>query len=515
MKKSFLILLLLSFCQLMQAAESKACNTSNENYCGSRTFFRPRSVIEDVSIFFSLNNYNNYRNYYGFHVNEADSERINISKGTFYEKSVSPRGNDDCNKNVGTYFLPENKPAISIIQNGANADVNSLWLNVEAPTGSTYSSVLSLNPERQIFGGYFSYFQEFECLKGSWLEVDFAVYEARHKLHAKEVRINNDVTGIVPGAATALQYLQGGTNQLQYGKFLCDRNNVNFDDIQVKFGHNWFNCNQSAHLGLYGQLLVPIAPKPTAKYLFEPLVGRAHWGLGAGLNGAYKFYETENHACVLMADASYQYLFKSNELRTFDLTPNGQWSRYLLATKPATTIDTFPLLNATTESVSVTPRGVVNFWAGLHFQKCDWHFEAGYNLWWRQAEKISLNNRGCGSTKGCTVSNVNGNVINGNIGIFALDNICTPLTASTATISDPTSAIVTDSTFIPVNISELNLASAAHPRTLTNKVYGSLAYDIRVYDRPLNMGITGSYEFSKDRNAFNQWGILLTFDVQC
>ena len=66
-------------------------------------------------------------------------------------------------------------------------------------------------------------------LKGSWLEVDVAIYEARHKLHAKEV-VANGVKGTIPGAATALQYLQGGTRTLDYGKFLCDRDNVNFDD---------------------------------------------------------------------------------------------------------------------------------------------------------------------------------------------------------------------------------------------------------------------------------------------
>ena len=216
-----------------------------------------------------------------------------------------------------------------------------------------------------------------------------------------------------------------------------------------------------------------------------------------------------------MADVLYQYLFKSNELRTFDLTANGEWSRYLLATKSTGPLSPFPLINATVQNAQVTPRGVLNFWAALHFQRCNSHFEVGYNLWWRQAEKVRLNNKACGSN-GCIIQNGpnSANIAAGNVGIIDLDNVCTPVTSSTATISDTTSELVADSTFTPVTLADLNLASAAHPRVLTNKFYGSFAYDVRIYDRPLNIGLTGSYEVSKDRNAFNQWGALLTFDAQ-
>lgn len=509
MIKRISVLLLVSlFSAQAFAAGSGSCGKTCTTDELSRTFFKPRALIEDVTFFLALNNYNQYRKYYGPFDNNHDDQRIYVAKGVVYQKTRD----NECK--LAEYFLPNNKKSITIAETGP-ADVDSLWLTVMAPTGSSYSSTLSLNPERTMIGGYLSYRQEFECFEGTWFEANFAAYSVTHNLRAKEVLTGDKVLGTLPGAATALQYLGG--DQLNYGKISpCKIENCGMDDIELKLGYNYFNCAGTGHLGGYVQTLIPVSEKPNARYLFEPLVGRFHWGLGAGLNCASKFIEKENTALVWMADVSWEYLFKSKEKRSFDLTKNGDWSRFMRGVVQNTSV-TFPLINSLTQVVNVTPGNVVNFWTALHYQKCKWHLEAGYNLWYRQAEKIKAINAACGGVVPCG----NNNLINtpnaapvGTFGILDINNVCVPVTASNATISTQRVDVAPDATFVPIQFSDLNLSSAAHPKVLTNKFYGSLAYDFMVYDRPLNVGITASYEFTDKKDALEQWGICGNFGVE-
>lgn len=507
MKKKISFLLLLSIFNVhLFADDSSSCEVSSCSVDqGSKTFFRPRALIEDVTYFLALNNYNQYRKHYGPFNNYPDDQKINIGKGVVYQKTR------DCQQRVAEYFLPNNKQAITIKENGP-ADVDSLWLTVITPKGSAYSSVLTMNPERKLIGGYLTYHQDFECYAGSWFEANFAAYSVKHNLHAVE-KNQNSARGTIAGATTALQYLGG--DQLNYGKISsCNLENSGMDDIELKLGYNYYNCAGTGHLGFYAQTLLPIAEKPNARYLFEPLIGRAHWGLGGGVNLASKLLERENTSLVWMGDLSWYYLFKSKEKRSFDLTANGDWSRFLRGvTNPTAT--TFPLINSLTQFVDVTPRNVVNFWTALHYQRCKWHLEAGYNLWFRQAEKISLNSTGCNNSS-CNISLVNTSNAApfGTFGIVDLNNVCTPITASNANISQPRTAVVADAIFTPITLANFNLASAAHPRVLTNKFYGSVAYDCTVHGRPLNVGVTASYEFTNHKNALEQWGVCGNFGVE-
>ncbi|MDR3647214.1 MAG: hypothetical protein P4L22_06750 [Candidatus Babeliales bacterium] len=503
MRKKISLLLLLSIFNVQIFAANSTCGLGFGTNEGSKTFFKPRAMIEDVAFFLALNNYNQYRKHYGPFTNNADDQRINIGKGIVFQKTRK------CQQRAAEYFLPNNKQVITIAETGP-ADVDSLWLTVMAPVGESYSSTLTLNPERSMIGGYLTYHQDFERFAGTWFEANFAAYSVKHNLNPVEKLTDGGVKGTVPGAATALQYLGG--NQLNYGKISsCNLENSGMDDIELKFGYNYYNCAGTGHLGLYVQTLIPIAEKPNARFLFEPLIGRAHWGLGAGTNLASKFIERENTSLVWMGDVSWYYLFKSKEKRSFDLN-NGNWSRFMRGV--TTTDTTFPLINSLTQTVDVTPRNVVNFWTALHFQRCNWHLEAGYNLWYRQCEKISLNANGCSAPCAVNLVNTANAAPFGTFGILNLNNVCIPITASNATINQPRTSVVSNATFVPIQLTDINLSSAAHPRVLTNKFYGSVAYDFTIHQRPLNVGLSASYEFTNNKNALEEWAVWGNFGVE-
>lgn len=497
MRKQFLKLILLLVFSNAALGSSVGCGDC-ATVCkeGSKSFLMPRAVIEDVSLYLGLNNYQLYRKHYGLHNGSPDDQRIHVVRGLFYQHSLK-------GDKIGSYFLPNDKNTINIKENVAGSDVNSLWLDVITPIGDTYSSTLTLCPSRMIWGGYFSYHQDFDC--GSWLEFDFAVYEAKHHLNPRQVLTGEKVLGNIPGAATALQYLS--SNALDYGRITSYKSErIGFDDILAKFGYDHFFECIDGHLGGYLTTILPISSRPIGKQMFEAVVGRSHWGLGAGINTAYKIYETSNRALMWMADFRYEYLFKNHQIRSFDLTKNGNWSRYMRGATEAEPAQTFPLIDVLTQDVAVTPRGTINFWTALHLQHCKWHAEVGYNLWFKQAEKICYTPTKCGAN--CFYGSAyQGNVtLANNVGVFDIANACNPTTASAARINSTTESAISDPTFTPITVSDINLSSGGTPSVLTNKFYLAGAYDFTFWHRPFNIGLSASYEFGSTKGAINQWG---------
>lgn len=402
----------------------------------SKTFFRPRSIIEDVSFFLGLNQYNYYRKYFEPNFCDTKDQRSHIAVGAFFIKS---------RPNFGKYFF----------SGGINANEEIL--------ASANESIISVRPERKVAGTYFDYHHDF-C-DGLWFDIKFAVYQAKHNLHAKERIINS----VAFNDCTPLSLLSG--NELKFGK-LYSRNlkKVGIDDIEIKFGYYPSNFNENGYIGLYASAILPSARKPRADFLFEPLVGRGHWGAGIGLNLAHNICRSENSSFTILTDFSYQYLFKRSELRSLDFK-QGQLTRFIIIHSQDNLAQSVPAINLTTLNLKVVPRGIINFWLAPHFQYCNWHAEVGYNLWWRQSEKICF-------TKKCHINNCD------NLGFFDENN-----------------------TFIPLTLDNLDLSSAKHPRTLTNKIYLALSSDIGICCNPINIGLAGSYEFSKKINSMEQWAI--------
>ncbi len=99
--KKFLKFLLSFFCLLILNqsdflfSDCKVC-ASSDCSTNTQTFFRPRSIIEDVSFFLGLNQYNYYRQYFQPDASECKDEKIHIAVGAFFEQS---------RKNIGGYFF--------------------------------------------------------------------------------------------------------------------------------------------------------------------------------------------------------------------------------------------------------------------------------------------------------------------------------------------------------------------------------------------------------------------------
>jgi hypothetical protein len=447
-------------------------------YSVSHTFFAPRQVTTDPTFELALTDY------YIYHA--RDEKKFQLSIKPFYQQSTHE-------ENVAEFFLPHNKCCAEVREDGAG-DINPLWFNVISAPGTLYNSVVCFAPQRTTYGGVITFYADLcSLVDGLWLLGNTALMGATHRMRVHEYnRIGN---GTIPGFAT----LCDGFNNPTWcaGKIKCcgGKTKGGLDDIQIKIG---YDCNRSTagHSALYGVCTIPTGTNQTSNYLFEPLIGSKNGTLGLGLNADYMMYEGENSSWTILGDFKYRYAFGAHERRSFDLSNNGDWSRYLLVIMQDQPSNPLPGINYMTLPSEVTPRSTIDLWLALHHQYCNWDIEIGYDLWWRQKEKVALR---------CCDNPLSSNTI----GIFDMSGICgtNPTTASTATIAQSFGAVVSDPTFVPLTVNQLNLLSAAHPTVLTNKIYAAVARQFTCTSITGLFGLGGSYEFAQHNSAFNQWAL--------
>jgi hypothetical protein len=206
----------------------------------------------------------------------------------------------------------------------------------------------------------------------------------------------------------------------------------------------------------------------------------------------------------LQAEAKWRYGFSGTERRSFDLTENGQWSRYMLLAKQSNLYTVFPAINTLTFKTSVTPRNSLDLYCAAHYTKDAWHVELGYDFWYRSPERVHFKNN---------------NIVLSTFGIADLLGISllNPHTASTATISQSIAAgsnqMTSDATFVPLTASDINCNSGAAPRSLSNTIYASLGYDLTCYEYPMELGINISYEKGTNTNKADTVSGWLSFDI--
>lgn len=448
----------------------------------SRTIFIPRPITFDSTYELALSNYDIY------HHRQCLDDRafVNFYATPFFQK------NRKSNK-LARYFLPNNSNCLNIQENVSNGNIGSLNLELISAAGTNFSSLVSIRPERRVFGSHFNiHFNLSPLLCGLWAGIAFAAIKAEHDLHLRETNIQG--LGTLPGIQTATQALNNPA--WCAGKLSpCRLSRKGIDDVQFKLGYDFYWCDDQNHIGLYALASAPTGKRPKSLYLFEPLVGSKHTSVGGGLNADFTiFNHCDSSNLNFMFDAKYRYVLKGRERRSFDLCPNGDWSRYLQVVTQANPLFSTPGINSLTFPVNVTPRSTFEFWSALHYQLCSFNVEVGYNLWWRDCEKVCLK---------CPVTC--------NLGVLDIPGICSVVPATSSTFRINQSIVgntgVSDAVFTPITRNNINLISGSHPRTFTNKVYGAFAYNKDFCCTALLLGLGASYEFAHRCSALENWAV--------
>lgn len=445
--------------------------------CTSHVYV-PRSASTDLVWIDSLNLYNRFKNPKKYYFNST----------TIYQQS---RKSSD----LGASFLLGDSNALTAQEGGGANTVNSLELELANPA-TPFNSTLSIRPERKQFtyiGNVFYDFGDYWC--GAWGDFTWGITNAHHRLNCEEV---GNLSTICPGIETISDALS--QDDLTHAKFYCDRckdgkRRTGFEDVQLRLGLDYTWCGDN-HFSPYLIGTIPAGRRATDEYIFEPLVGSKNGSFGVGFIADYNIDWCgcdDDTNLVLLTDINYRFVFKHDECRTFDLLPNGAFSRYILVVDQANPGLPFQAANITTSRVSISPRSTLQWWLGLNYEYCNWDFEVGYNLFWRQKERFKGDSIPLPTTVG--IYNLNG------CGVSSV-------TASNATM---TNSGTPDALFVGIPTSAINIDSGLAGRVLSNKVYGALSWTGCTCDCFEWMaGFGASYEFvsKHDRcNALQNWAV--------
>ena len=217
-------------------------------------------------------------------------------------------------------------------------------------------------------------------------------------------------TEVVPPAQSFKQAISGTvpygqvTEPLQFGKIGCPSSIHKFSEPYVICGWNFVNRTRGT-AGLQIRFGIPTGNRPTAEFLFEPIVGNGHhWEFGAGFSGHGTIWEVDsNHHFDLYAEIVITHLFSDQQLRSFDFNSTELdcpfdndlfGSRYILIKEfEANGLyagKTIPAINRTTLCCDVSTRIQFDAVAMFAYIYKNYTINFGYEGWVRSKDSITL-----------------------------------------------------------------------------------------------------------------------------
>lgn len=462
----------------------------------SQTMFVPRCIVTDAVYDHGLNNYR-----FSAYTEERFLQHSKKSSMFSIQPTYVSSGKSE---DLARYFLLNNKITIRFKENpDSTSDIASEHFGLigaqvtsnqsSNPSRGPFDSTLSIRPKRSLYGVILGVHGNLDhILNGVFVEARVPILHVRHELNMEESNKNALSTNSPSTIINALNQ-----SDWIYGRFDAQRMvKEGVDDLLFRFGYNYVDRNRF-NGSLYGDVIVPLGDGPTAKYIFEPLIGSSHIGLGFGSSIDWQFYCGEIHKISIIGDARFHYRFTAKELRSFDLKANGPWSRYLLLSRRSG-VKPLDGINFFTRDVDVLPRSSLQLFGALHYQLEYLHVEGGYNLYYRERESVELHD--------------NWDQESEDVGIYA-ETAYINRTASALTINSKASSSV-DSTFIRIKESDFDLRSASHESVLSHKIFLGISVQYLEFDYPGRIGIGTSYEFGESNTALNQWSFWFNITVQ-
>jgi hypothetical protein len=377
-------------------------------------------------------------------------------------------------------------------------NINPEWINLASSgAGADYTSTINLKPESLMFGALVHFYKQWEHF---FFDVRSAVINCRTQIKIAEAGGQNGGFPLPSGQPVYNAYDAFTQSDWNYGKFGELTNKTGLDNVQLMIGgFSEIGSVQSCKSYVAGFALVeaPTGHGTQAEWLFEPQVGTNHWALGAG----FDYMLVGQSEFSLVVGGNYRYIFSNWETRSFDLTVNGQWSRYLEVQSIAdidagVLLTSLPGINFFTQDALINGRNEVTAYARVQkrFEEC--LFELSYNFLYSQQE---------------TITQVH--AIPAGYGIYDIATGGGDTTASTATIANATTPAqyAQDTLGSPITLvtSDLNLLSGAASKWMSNTIAARLQ---RVNENS-TWGIGGSVDLAMSAQAVSAWSVWFNVEL--
>ncbi len=385
---------------------------------------------------------------------------------------------------------------MTLSQQGAG-DINPEWILLAASNADRdYTSTITLDPELFMFGALLHFYKQYDYI---FFDFKTAVLNCKTQVKITEVGGHNGGMQDFQGEVLYDAYDAFTQGDWKYGKFGNQESMTGLDNIQFTIGSSGqlgSSAPDHCHMFLagFGIVEIPTGTGTRGEFLFEPQVGTNHWAFGFGTD----FMLVSEDEYSLVAGGNYRYILQNWETRSFDLTENGQWSRYLaldtIADIPGSPVPGLPGINLFTQDALIHGRSQVTAYARLQKRWEHCLFELSYNYFYSQAELI---------TETDTIAS--------GFGIYDIQSGGGLTTASTATIADALdpSQYVADVDPVTLVTSDLDLTSGAASRWGSNTVAARLQH-VR---GNCNYGFGGSVDIAATQQAMSSWSVWANFEL--
>jgi hypothetical protein len=399
--------------------------------------------------------------------------------------------------------------------------------------GITFKETVTFLPKAQDFVTNFGLFVGLdEWLEGMYLSVNAPLQHARWEVEMTKVTntaagattfadSKMQVTGTTPtipysGVIAAFKgdktvTAGDATVKWSYGRIDGRRTETKLGDVRATLGYNFIN-KETCHFGVGVQGLFGAGGKSKAEYVFAPVIGNSgRHGVGGVVDGAVRLWDKdEDHNLTAFLNASAVHLFDNEQVRNYDITNCGDWSRYLLVKKMTAVsggnatydgiLDNMINIGALKAKIGVD----VVYDANLTFcyQMGNMSVDFGYQLSGHGKEKhkdwvtnvaantytlYDYSSADCNSAAGVTQITISGN-------------------ETGQTVDALIAAAEYDASF--VSSARLNKTSGLSPAALEHCVFGGLNYNWMDSDWAPGIGVFGSYHISGDDNhSFDRWSV--------
>jgi len=499
----------------------------------NKTFLMPRPVGVNLPM--------EQTTFYELYKHKAPRNKgagINLQVAGFYQESTN-----GCE--LGKYFLVGEKSTIKLqaqetvdtktglgintISTIADVDIGYLIhdfdLSVAEAEGlNIKNTTLSLDPQQKSYGVRLDYHQDLSAIiKGLYLSAHLPIVHVENKLGFRVSSLDK------AAQQTFVDFFNGTFTQTDASDLQVALTNAKMDckkrstsgvaDLDLSLGYNFFDKECYA-ASLAFAVTIPTGNRPTSQWVFEPIRGNGHHiGLGGDFYSFWRLWGDLKHNLKLTIDAKYRYLLEETQCRTLGIKgktpdcsgcnllgrPFGQY--YLLGKQGQNAL--IPAANILTQSVDVTPRNQFDGIGGFTYNCHGFSFDVGYNLYYRDAEKIELQEEDkCKTSSSC-------------------DTDCPPcVTCPNVPLTPNTYAIAARSfdTTVPFDIKNgahldgglagatiigpdtIDFDAASTPQQLTHSIYGGLGFQTSG-STCFMFGVGGKYEWPSTNSALEQWGV--------
>lgn len=390
---------------------------------------------------------------------------------------------------------------------------------------------IKLNPESTHYGFDFVYYQDLsKALKGVYFKINCPIVYIENNLSIKVTQTSDsfDHEGDLATKENIYRYFAGETilgqtvidrqAPLTAGKINGEHSATGLADVDMVLGYNFLN-NNKYHVDVNVALSLPVGNKPTGEYLFEPVYGTRHVGIGGGIDADARIWGTDCHHIKVNFKANYRYMIQATEKRMLSLN-HKQWGQYVLlaSADPDTTVlgnnqedetnRSFltPAANILNQYCDVTPGSQFDAMLGFSYKRCGLSLDLGYNFYARERERVKSQQLIPGKTyvvaaRGLDITT---NIVAGEAG----DSSSEPF-ADNAAIADGNTVINGSATPMVasdyISHEDIDANAAATPAQITNSIYAGAGYLFKAYGYPVFLGIGGKYEFAANNNVLEVW----------